>query len=237
MGPQPDPRTGRSSLRRARYDEFAEWYLPWIGESPGLVCDSEPAMLAMDLSGQRWLDVACGAGRTSRELARRGATVIGVDVSDALISRAQDDEAATPLGIRYIAARVTEPAAWWDGEPFNGAVCEMAVMDIDDLDGTLQAVAQVLRREGAFFLSLVNPCFPGNDQGLSSWPPDRGYAAEGFWTSPHHNPDGVRIRVGSNHRMLSTYLNALLDAGLRLERAFEPPTPVPTWLLLACRRQ
>lgn len=237
MGPQPDPMTDRRSFPRGRYDEFAEWYLPWVGESSGLVCDPQLGVLAMDLSGQRWLDVACGAGRTSRELARRGATVIGVDVSDALISRARGDEAATPLGIRYIAADVTEREAWWDGEPFDGAVCEMAVMDIDDLDGTLKAVAEVLRRDGAFFVSLVNPCFPGNDQGLSSWPPDRGYANEGFWTSPHHNPDGVRIRVGSNHRMLSTYLNALFDAGLRLERAFEPATRVPTWLLLACRRQ
>jgi SAM-dependent methyltransferase len=237
MGPHPDRRTDRPTLRRARYDEFAEWYLPWVGESPGLVCDPESGLLSADLSGQRWLDVACGAGRTSRELARRGAAVIGVDVSDALISRARADEAAAPHGIRYIAADITEPDAWWDGEPFDGAVCEMAFMDIDDLHGTLDAVAQVLRRGAGFFTSLVNPCFPGNEEGLSSWPPDRGYAAEGFWTSPHHNPDGVRIRVGSNHRMLSTYLNAFIDAGLRLETAFEPATPVPTWLVLACRRQ
>jgi hypothetical protein len=46
----------------------------------------------------------------------------------------------------------------------------------------------------------------------------------------------VRIRVGSSHRTLSTYLNALIDAGFSLELAVEPPAPVPTFLLLRCRR-
>jgi hypothetical protein len=84
---------------------------------------------------------------------------------------------------------------------------------------------------------LVHPCFPGNEAGLSSWPPERDYFAEGFWSSSRHNPDGVRIRVGSNHRTVSTYINAAIDAGLVLERVIEPPGPVPMLLILACRRR
>ncbi|MBO0687492.1 MAG: class I SAM-dependent methyltransferase, partial [Candidatus Dormibacteraeota bacterium] len=189
-----------------------------------------------DLAGERWLDVACGAGRASRELARRGASVIGVDISSELLARARDaSSATTPEDITYVIGDVTEPAGWWDGAPFDGAICETALMDIDDLDGTLAAVAQVLRSGGRFLASLVNPCFPGNEAGLSSWPPENGYQAEGFWTSPDHNPNGVRLRVGSNHRTLSTYLNAVLDAGLRLERVWEPAADVPTLLVLASR--
>jgi SAM-dependent methyltransferase len=140
------------------------------------------------------------------------------------------------LSVSYVAADVIRQAEWWDGQPFDGAVCEMALMDIDNLDGTVAVVAQVLRPGGRFLASLVNPCFPGNDVGLSSWPPNEGYEAEGFWTSPDHDPDGVRIRVGSNHRKLSTYLNLLIDTGLHLERVVEPAAPLPTWLVLACRR-
>jgi hypothetical protein len=112
----------------------------------------------------------------------------------------------------------------------------MALMDIDDLDGAVKAVARLLRPDGLFVTSFLNPCFPGSEAGLSSWPPDRGYAFEGFWTSADHNPDGVRIRVGSNHRTLSTYLNSLIAGGFCLERAFEPPSAVPYQLALACRR-
>ena len=220
--------------RSARYDRFADWYVPWVGDSPGLTCDPASAMVATDLRGERWLDVACGAGRTARELARRGASVLAVDLSAELVAIAR--EADTP-GIDYVVADVTEPGAWWDGERFDGACCEMALMDIDDLDGTLAAVAEVLRPGGSFVLSIVNPCFAGSDRGLPSWPPDGGYTAEGFWRSDQHDPEGVRIRVGSNHRTLATYLNALLTAGFDLTRAYEPPSPLPMWLVLALRRR
>jgi hypothetical protein len=35
---------------------------------------------------------------------------------------------------------------------------------------------------------------------------------------------------------LSTYLNTLIEAGFAVERVVEPPAPVPTILLLGCRR-
>ncbi|MBO0838802.1 MAG: methyltransferase domain-containing protein, partial [Actinobacteria bacterium] len=173
-----------SSQDRARYDAFADWYVSWVGERPGPICDPACDLLPADLAGERWLDVACGAGRASRELARRGASVIGVDISSELLARARGaSSATTPADITYVIGDVTEPAGWWDGAPFDGAICETALMDIDDLEGTLAAVAQVLRSGGRFLASLVNPCFPGNEAGLSSWPPENGYQAEGFWTS------------------------------------------------------
>jgi len=44
------------------------------------------------------------------------------------------------------------------------------------------------------------------------------------------------MRVGSNHRTLSTYLNTLIAGSFRLERAFEPPSVLPQSLSLAARR-
>jgi len=123
--------------------------------------------------------------------------------------------------------KVTESGAWWDGERFDGACCEMALMDIDDLDGTLAAVAEVLRPGGSFVLSVVNPCFAGSDRGLPSWPPDGGYTAEGFWRSDQHDPEGARIRVGSSHRTLATYLNALLTAGFDPDPGVRAAEPAP----------
>jgi len=222
---------------RARYDRFCDWYLTWIdGWSPGLVFDPTTGLVPAQLSGERWLDVGCGSGRASRELARRGASTIGVDIAASLIAEARAAEDNQHPNVTYVAGDITRPEQWWDGQLFDGATCELALMDIDDLDGTADTIARVLRPDGRFVASIVNPCFPGNEAGLSSWPPDRGYSAEGFWTSPEHNPDGARIRVGSNHRTLSTYLNTLISAGFSLERAFEPSNPLPYWLVLVCRR-
>jgi len=216
----------------ARYDEFAEWYERWIGDAPPLI--AAQAGLLPAVAGARVLDLACGQGRMSRYLARLGADVLGVDVSAAMLGKAR---AAGPAGITYLRADVTGDPAWWDGRPFDGCTCELGLMDIDDLAGALATVAAVLRPGGWFVASIVHPCFPGNERGQSSWPPEEGYDREGWWTSPGHNPEGARIRVGATHRKLSTVLNALGDAGLDVEQFAEPPAPVPTYLLWRCRRR
>ena len=220
----------------ARYDRIADWYPAWVGDGHGLIVDGVGSLLPPALGGARVLDVACGHGRAARGVAGLGAQVVGVDLSHDLIASARAREAAEPLGIVYHAADVAALDEWWDGTPFDGAVCEMAMMDIDDLRATFGAVAAAVRRDGFFSISMVHPCFPGNEAGLSSWPPDKTYFDEGRWTSSGHNPDGVRIRVGSSHRTMSTYLNALIDAGFTVERLVEPPASVPTILLLRSRR-
>ncbi len=50
----------------------------------------------------RVLDLACGSGHTSRLLAQAGAIVTGVDVSSDMLSIANAQELANPLGITYI---------------------------------------------------------------------------------------------------------------------------------------
>jgi hypothetical protein len=73
--------------------------------------------------------------------------------------------------------------------------------------------------------SILHPCFPGSgDDAPSSWPPE-GYFREGWWLASN---TGFRGAVGSQFRMLSTYLNALVRHGFVLDRAVEPPPAVET---------
>jgi 2-polyprenyl-3-methyl-5-hydroxy-6-metoxy-1,4-benzoquinol methylase len=108
----------------------------------------------------RVLDVACGHGRITRELARRGAEVTGIDISGSLISKARETERDEPLGIRYIHADVTTQAALGDGE-FHAAACNFGLSDIDDLDAAITAIGSALRPDGYFTFSMLHPCFAG----------------------------------------------------------------------------
>ena len=188
------------------------------------------------------LDLACGQGRVARELARRGATVVGIDISAALLERARVAEARRPVGIAYVLA----DAARHDmlaGEMFDGVVCNFGPADIDDLDGALATVAP----EGGWFVfSILHPRFPGWDADApSAWPPDRGYYVEGWWLAAN---TGYRGTVGANHRMLSTYLNRLGRHGLAPTDVIEPlpgadwsarapgRSPVPVYLVVLCVR-
>ena len=68
------------------------------------------------VAGRRVLDAACGHGRITRELARRGADVAGIDISGNPIRKALETEQNEPLGIRYIHADVTTPELLGDRE-------------------------------------------------------------------------------------------------------------------------
>jgi len=219
----------------ARYDEVADWYAAWIGDSPGVIWAE--GLLPEQLVGKRVLDVACGPGRLSRELARRGADVLGVDLSERQLDIARQAPAPGAGRVEYLAADLARPERWWDGRPFDGATAEMALQDIEHLALTIAAVAACLLPGGWFLASLVHPCFPGSQKGLPSWPPELGYGAEGWWHSPEHNPDGIRLRVGSFHRRLSTYLNCLTDAGLAIDKVVEPAGELPMLLVLAARKR
>ena len=61
-----------------------------------------------DVAGQDVLDIGCGDGRTSRRLAGRGATVLGVDPDRAAIARAR--AGGTSDACRFRVADVLELA-------------------------------------------------------------------------------------------------------------------------------
>ena len=231
--------------RSARYDGIAAFYDGSVGDDV-----SDPATAALlglvpPLETTRVLDLACGQGRVSRELARRGATVVGIDVSVALLGIAREIEERQPLGITYVAADVARPNVL-DSDEFDGVVCNYGLSAVDDLDGGLATVDRVLADGGWFVFSILHPCFPGWDADApSSWPPDEGYYTEGWWRAEN---TGFRGRVGATHRMLATYLNAVTRHHLLLDLAVEPEpgeewaarapsrAAVPVYFVARCRR-
>jgi 2-polyprenyl-3-methyl-5-hydroxy-6-metoxy-1,4-benzoquinol methylase len=106
------------------------------------------------VDGLRALDVACGHGRMTRELARRGADVVGVDISAALIAKARAAEQERPLEIRYVHEDIASP------ERLPLTDFDLVVCNIDDLDAALDTISGALRPGGCFVASLLHPCFP-----------------------------------------------------------------------------
>jgi SAM-dependent methyltransferase len=116
---------------------------------------------------------------------------------------------------------------------FDVVICNLALMDIPDVQAVYRAVYRILRTEGRFVFSVLHPCFEtpfrapeshlqydaaGNFDGFIV----RRYAAEGYWNS---GGTGMRGKFGAYHRTLSTYVNGLLDAGFELMRIEEPRLP------------
>jgi SAM-dependent methyltransferase len=224
----------------ARYDEVADYYAAgWTDDL------SDPVTVALfevlgNVAGQRVLDVACGHGRISRGLARQGASVVGVDISAAMLAKAEELEQHEPLGIRYLQADAAAPGLLHgdhsgrtvggvtlrgldDGrqDEYDAVVCSMGLSDIDDLDGALGNIHRLLRPGGVFAFSILHPCFPGVEGVSAAWPSDGTYYDERYWRADAAL-SALRQQVGANHRTLSTYVNTLRRHGFTLIRTAEP---------------
>ncbi len=106
---------------------------------------------------QRVLDVGCGFGRHSIELARRGYDVVGIDPSGAMIVAA-DERAAEVWGKPvFIQARGEE---FTSEDKFNAAICLFTSLgQIDEHgenSGLVKRVAEVLISEGVFIVEVPN---------------------------------------------------------------------------------
>jgi SAM-dependent methyltransferase len=212
-------------MQPARYDAVADFY---VREFMTVGDPVSRALLSLlgPAAGLRVLDAACGHGRMTRELARRGAEVVGVDVSAAMISKAAAAEREQPLGIRYVHADLGAPG-WLAPATFDAVTCHFGLSDVDDLDQALAAVAAALRPGGRFVFSILHPCFPGAAGVSGSWPTEGRYYDEGHWTAGDALST-LRRQVGANHRMISTYLNTLRRSHLGLDQVSEPE-PDPQW--------
>jgi SAM-dependent methyltransferase len=233
-------------MPEARYDAVADFY-----EAGWLDRYDDPVSVALfdllgPLAGRRVLDVACGHGRITRELARHGARPLGLDLSRSLIAKAETAERADPLGIEYVVADIGR-APMLEAAHFDLVVCSFGLSDIDDLEAALRTIARTLRPAGRFVFSILHPCFPGAGEVSGSWSPTGGYYDERWWRAGG-SFSSLRRRVGANHRMLSTYLNALCRHGLRVAAVAEPRPPAewtgirddaarfPVFLVVQCVR-
>jgi len=179
-------------------------------------------LLPASFAGKRVLDLGCGLGYLAREARTRGARqVIAVDLSERMLEEAlrRTDDA----GIVYLRSSLEAYAA----EPmsFDLVTSTLALHYTADYVGLVRRVATWLVPGGRFAFSVEHPIYTAH--GTSDWYKD----ADGIalhWPVDRYRDEGERRThwfvdgVVKYHRTVETYVNALLDAGLRLVRLEEP---------------
>ena len=209
------------------WDDASESWVDFVRQGKDYFRDelNNPGMFKIigEVRGQFVLDVACGEGYSTRMLARKGAKVIGIDLSKKLIEYAKSQEQKEKLGISYY---VTDSAAlsMFPAERFNLVTCFMAMMDIEHYDEAVGEIARVLKDEGRFVFSITHPCFE--------------YNAKNGKTEAEITPRYFDTRRGSVswemkrllnpfettsfHRALTDYSNVLNRHGFLIKRLLEP---------------
>lgn len=110
-------------------------------------------------AGERLLDVACGNGVTSRRLAEAKARVTAFDFSEAMIHFARKRSGQADIDYRIVDGTNREQLLELGVASFDGALCNMALMDMADINPLMNALSSLLRRNGRFVFSVIHPCF------------------------------------------------------------------------------
>jgi SAM-dependent methyltransferase len=215
-----------------RYDPHIEWYETF---RPSLNDDEADALRRMlGSSPGRCLDLGCGTGVAIPELMQLGWTVVGVDASDEMLSRARAHGAEL-----HRAAGEVLP---FSDASFDAAVSIWTHTDVDDFPAMLREAARVLRPGAPFVYIGAHPCFVGphsrftEAEGVPRL--HEGYRrAERYDGGPAISPDGLRAKVGATHLPLGAFLHAFLDTGFQIERFEElGMREYPHVVAVGCRR-
>lgn len=212
-------------LARAGYDIFRDYV-----NTPGFFSTLP------HVKGLRCLDVGCGEGHNTRLLAKKGAKVIGLDISPNFIKHARNTEKVEKLGIQYTVGNGTK-LPYGEAE-FDFVASFSTMMDIPELDQVIAEVWRILKPGGFFQFSITHPCFWAHKM---NWVTDEKGAITNLicknyfdqakclineWTFggiDEKNADiSQKFRTPIFNRTLAEWINCLTDKNFHIETLFEP---------------
>ena len=214
----PDNRAAWNTISRAyqeRYKLPAD-RLVFGGRAP----DESELQLLGDVSGKRVIVLGCGGGQDCIVLAKQGAQVTGIDLSDKQIEYGRRLAEREGVIVTLLQGSAEELHGIED-ESYDLAVSVRALNYVERIDSALREAFRVLK-PGAPFVFSVHHAF---DASLEDQPPYG--VAKGYW-QPELDwqwdfPEaGVSARMRSWYPTVSEWFSSLTGAGFRVERLLEP---------------
>jgi ubiquinone/menaquinone biosynthesis C-methylase UbiE len=187
--------------------------------------------------GTATVDVGCGEGRVSRDLAARGHTVTGVDAAPTMIAAAKE---ADPNGTYLRADAADLPFA---DASFDVAIAYNTLMDVVDLAGSINEIGRVLAPGGRLCMAITHPVI--NTGTMIGTGADRKFVLDQPYFETRRftslvEQDGMEMLFQGWAHPLTGFTRPLEDAGLLIEAIREPkavsadgtvwPYPFHFWL-------
>jgi len=182
----------------------------------GAYVSEDKCRLFGDVSGKRILEIGCGNGQSLQYLGEREASELwGVDISEKQIEKATQHLQACGLSANLRCSPMEEECGL-PTDYFDFVYSIYAIGWTTDLEGTFCRIASYLKKDGLFIFSWSHPihkCVAAENNTLVF---KKSYFDESWYS--------VSLDEGTltlSDRKLSTYVNALANAGFAIEQMVE----------------
>jgi 2-polyprenyl-3-methyl-5-hydroxy-6-metoxy-1,4-benzoquinol methylase len=218
-----------------KWIEITETLDRYMSSDPNRQYIIDPALwkLIGNVKDLNVLDAGCGNGYLTRQLASKGANVVGVDYSKPFIDHCKKIEKEMKLGCSYYEATITE-MGFLESSCFDLVVSNIVMVDVLDYGTAFKEIARVLKDDGKFIWSNVHPVF-GRVGG--TWDPkipqdskrnESRYLKiiDGYFDSGGYLTKWMSTPIWQFLRTFEEYSKALKEAGFVISEIVEPrPTP------------
>lgn len=203
------------------YDEIADWYSERKRGSYEFKM-LLPAILNLlgDLRGKKLIDIGCGPGAYSVEFAKRGADVLGIDVSQKMLDKARNN--AETANVKLTLQKSDAHSLPSTDESFDIVFLALTILNTK----MVKEAARVLKPGGLLLFSDTHPIieskgrWEGNDIGAARVVEDYFSQDKRQWQI---KPDpGRTIILKYYTRTIEQCVDMIADAGFKILRIAEP---------------
>lgn len=177
-----------------------------------------------DVAGKKVLEICCGSGHSLKYLGdRKAAELWGLDISHTQLDHAEEYLKQNGYHAKLLCASMEESTDI-PTDYFDYVYSIYGIGWTTDLQGTFRKIASYLKKDGIFIFSwhhTLNYCVSWSCEERHIVEDDkliftRSYFDESYFKMPVHDSEIVLC-----NRKISTYINALADAGFVIERMVE----------------
>jgi len=198
-------------IAKTAYDELADTYAEDVKTNPYTAELEFPATSSLipKVNGKRILDAGCGTGFYTKWLVEQGGDVLGIDVSDEMLSHAVEQ-----VGDRaeFIQADLGETLDFLPEDSFDGIVSALALSYVKDWEQVFSEFNRILTSGGFLVFSTGHP--------LDQFPPENN-EGENYFEIEELSKEW-EVDVPHYRRPFSEMLNPVLENGFQLDTIVEP---------------
>lgn len=209
------------------YKRFCEYYAGREKNNPNRrVLTKTIHSMIIDVKGKNVLDAGCGAGEDSKILAKKGATVIGIDISPDMIKLAK--KTCKSNGTKFYVRDMEKTG--FKSAKFDIILSILSLMYKRKIDGALSEFRRILKKNGEVVVVVPHPVRKMFK-----------YTGNYFERGKHWERHG-KMKYFNYYRTMEDYINNVTSSGFILKEIKEIKSQVkkptrylyPCYLILRC---